>query len=240
MINAKNTFFIPALISAILLTSITPIQAFQLTPPRNIVHKQKLPVKDLYFIRTKEGLNYLMSPDGRYLFQGALFDVWNGEQIESIGEMEKLSDRIDFKYIGVRPDRMFSLNIGTGKKEVFIFADPNCNICHSLIKDIRGSKLIKKSYNIRVVITPLLKKSSMDKAKKLAALAGKDMSAAIDAFIENSFENITLTEETVDGIDYNLLVAKALSIRNFPYLVNPQGRMYIGIPEEIHLFLSKQ
>jgi hypothetical protein len=79
----------------------------------------------------------------------------------------------------------------------------------------------------------------MDKANKLASLAQKDMDLAIDTFIENSFENLSATSESVDGIDYNLLVARALSIRNFPYLVNPQGRMHIGIPEEIHLFLAK-
>jgi hypothetical protein len=166
--------------------------------------------------------------------------VWNGEQIESIDEMERLSDRVDFKYIGVKSDKMFTLNMGTGPKEVFIFADPNCSICHKLISDIRKSKLIQKNYTIKIVITPLLKKSSVEKSKKLAGLAKRDMDRAIDAFIENSFDNIQATDEAVDGIDYNLLVARALSIRNFPYLVNPQGLMHIGIPEEIHLFLSKQ
>ncbi len=240
MIYLKNNFLILLLAIALFLPSPSLVQAFQLTPPRNIVHKQKLPLKDLNFIRTKEGITYLISDDGRYVFQGALFDVWNGEQIESIGEMNNLTDRVSFNYIGVKPERMFTLDLGTGPKDAFVFADPNCSICHKLIRDIRDSKLIKKNYRIRIVITPVLKKSSMEKSKKLAGLAEKDQVLAVNTFIENSFDNIKATEDSNDKIDYNLLVAKALSIRNFPYLVNPKGLMHIGIPEDIYLFLSKK
>ncbi len=240
MTDLKNYIIVPVLVIALFVTSTTLVQAFQLTPPRNIVHKQKLPLKELQFIRTKEGLTYLISPDGRYVFQGALFDVWNGEQIESIGEMQAFSDRVRFDYIGVKTDRMFTLDLGAGNKDAFVFADPNCGVCHKLIREIKDSKLILKNYRIKIVITPVLKKSSLDKTRKLASIAKEDQALAVNAFIENSFDNITATEEMNDKIDYNLLVAKALSIRNFPYLVNPQGRMQIGIPEDIILFLSKK
>ncbi len=240
MTDLRKYFFILVFATALFLPSTALVYAFQLTPPRNIVHKQKLPLKDLNFIRTKEGITYLLSDDGRYVFQGALFDVWNGEQIESIGEMEALTDRVSFDYIGVTSDKMFTLDLGTASKEAFVFSDPNCSICHNLIRNIRVSKLINKNYRIKIVITPLLKKSSMEKTKKLAGIAEKDQAMAVNAFIENSFDNIKATEKMNDKIDYNLLVARALSIHNFPYIVNSQGRMHIGIPDDIYLFLSKQ
>ncbi len=215
-------------------------RSFQLTPPKNIVHKQQLPIKGLNFIRTQEGITYLISEDGRYVFQGALFDVWNGEQIEGMGELKQLEDRVNFAYLGVDPQKMFALDLGEGKDAVFVFADPNCGVCHSLLKKIKASKQIQAAYRIYVVIVPILGPSSRDKALKLAQKAKTDAPGALNDFIENRYSETKPGQEKDKGLDYNILLTKALGINKVPYIVNSHGRIMAGMPEELALFLLKK
>ncbi|WP_020585806.1 disulfide isomerase DsbC N-terminal domain-containing protein [Desulfobacter curvatus] len=213
--------------------------AFEFVPPKDFVSKEALPVKDLNFVRTKQGLTYLISRDGRYVFQGRLIDVWNGRVLANVDELKKFKERVNFKYLGISSQQMFTLSLGTGTDEVFIFSDPNCGVCHKLFGKIKKSSLIKKNFKIHAVITPLLHKTSMAKSKALASMAQKDPEAAMDAFINNSVGNDGASDQPVPGIQYNLLVARALSIQNFPFIVNARGRIHIGMPEDIHLFLFK-
>ncbi len=237
----KRGCFLPVSIICCLMT-ILPARAdsqFPFVPPENIVSKKKLPLDHLNFIRTQQGRTYLISDDGRYVFQGMLFDVWNGAKIGSINEMQKLSQRIRLDYLGVDTKKMFTLDLGTGSKEVLIFSDPNCGLCHKLLNKINNSNLIKNHFTVRAVITPLMDKTSMEKSKVLAAMAQKDPDSALNAFINNSFDNGGVPDQPVPGIQYNLILAQALSIQNFPFIVNSSGRIHIGMPDDIYLFLSK-
>jgi hypothetical protein len=80
----------------------------------------------------------------------------------------------------------------------------------------------------------------MAKSRALASIAQKDPKAAMDAFINNSVSVDGTFDQSVPGIQYNLLVARALSIQNFPFIVNSRGRIHIGMPDDIHLFLFKK
>ena len=213
--------------------------AFQFIPPTGIISKEKLPLRDLNLIRTKNGITYLISSDARYVFQGELVDVWNGTRIKSVKQFNALSDHINFKYLGISPEKMFTLDMGTGNADVFIFSDPNCTLCHQLLKKIQSSKLLKQNFKIHAVITPALGETSMEKSNRLAALDAKNPNAALEAFINNNYSNAETTNEQTPGIKYNLLVARALGIQNFPYIVNAGGRIHIGMPDDIHLFLFK-
>ena len=222
------------------LLAAAPLPAFEFVPPQNIVSKEHFTLSPLHLIRTRQGLSYLISEDGRYVFQGGLVDVWNGVEVKSMKELNALSDHMDMDKIGIEPQRMFSLPMGTGEKEVFIFVDPNCSICHKLLAEIQDSKLIQTRFHINAVITPALKKSSLPKACTLADMGRKDPAKALAAFISNTVEPTSGPHIKTDGLKYNLLVAKALSIHNFPYIINPQGRIHVGQPENLYLFLSRQ
>lgn len=229
-----------ALAAACCLLAPASAPAFQLTPPKNIVHKQVLPIPQLHFIRTKEGITYLISQDGRYVFQGALFDVWNGEQIESMPELKYFEDRVDFNYIGVDQTKMFTLDLGQGSKDVFIFADPNCGVCHELLKAVMTSKQIQADYRIRTVVAPVLGKKSEGKAEKLALMAKENPEKAIQALIENQYDDHSAPATPDPGLQYNTLLTRALNIRAVPYIINSQGLVHKGMPEELQLFLLKK
>lgn len=216
------------------------LSASSFDPPSNIVSKKDFPLRDLNFIRTKGDKTYLISKDGRYVFQGELFDVWNGERIDSLQEFKRLSDRIDMQHLGIEPSRMFTLDIGSGEKTAYIFVDPNCSHCHTLVRDLVDSDGMGGKYQIKVVPVTVLSKDSFKKAKKLFAVAEKDPQKALDIFLEGTYDKVKAGEGKFPALKYNVLVATALSIENVPYLVNPAGFIHIGVPRDMRTFLQRR
>jgi len=209
-------------------------------PPKQIISKKDFPLRDLNFIRTKGDKTYLISPDGRYVFQGELFDVWNGERIDSLQEFARLSGRMDMQHLGIEPSRMFTLDIGSGEKVAYIFVDPNCSHCPTLVRDIVDSDGMDGKYQIKVVPIAVLSENSFKKAKKLSAVAEKDPQKALDIFLEGSYDKVKTGEGKFPALKYNVLVATALSIKNVPYLVNPAGVVHVGVPRDMRTFLERR
>ncbi|MCF8030675.1 MAG: hypothetical protein K9K39_07250 [Desulfohalobiaceae bacterium] len=213
---------------------------YGLQPPDNIVSKKELPIKGINLVRTEQGNTYFISKDGRYIFQGRLYDVWNGEEIDSAKELERFSDRVDLDHLGVRKEKLFSLNLGSGEKEVHVFVDPRCHHCRELVKHIRDSGELRESYVFRVVISPISSKQSRNRARKLRQVAQRNATRALDAFVDNTDPDIELKDKSYPELEYNILLAKALSIESVPFLVSPDGRIRTGRPEDLAAFLRPE
>ncbi|MCA1785267.1 MAG: hypothetical protein LC657_04700, partial [Desulfobacteraceae bacterium] len=99
---------------------------------------------------------------------------------------------------------------------------------------------ILDGFLIRTVVVPVLGPESKKKAKIIAGLAKTDAGKALDAFVENSYDTDIEPETRAPGLDYNILLTRALSINKVPYIVNAQGLVHTGMPEELHLFLLKK
>ncbi|MFP4167560.1 MAG: hypothetical protein ACLFSY_01750 [Desulfonatronovibrionaceae bacterium] len=228
--------------AAALFLSLAPFEsvAASFDPPQGIISKERFPQKELNFVRTESGRTYLISSDGRYVFQGELFDVWNGERIDSLEKYRRLSERVDMEYLGIEPSRMFSLDIGSGEKEAYMFVDPGCSYCQNLLKDAAASEQIRSDFKIKVIPVSLLSENSLEKNKKIATLADDSEELALKALLEHSFADLEAADGSFPRLKYNLLVATALSIKNVPYLVNPNGFIHIGVPQDMRSFLEKE
>lgn len=213
-------------------------------PPENIIEKSRLSFKNLNFLSTESGRTYFTSENGRYVFQGDLFDVWNGIKITSVSEMNYFNNRIDFTFLGVKVEKMFGLQIGTGEKKAYVFSEPGCYYCHKLAKEVKELSEVNNEFSVFFVIVPVLSKTSIEKTRKLFSIAQNNKNKAIDCFINNSCENLNdgIKDEDLnfDSIDYNRLVARVLSIDKFPFVVNPQGITSAGMPENIFFFLRQE
>ena len=212
-----------------------PAHGFQ--PPDNIAAKEELPIEGVSIVRTEQGDTYIVSKDGRYIFQGRLYDVWNGMEIDSAEKLERYADRVDLDHIGVSDDKLFAFALGSGDKEVHVFVDPYCPHCHELVKQIRASDELRESYLFRVVVAPISSQKSTNRARKLAALAQQNATQAVEAFVNNTYPEGKVEQEGFPGVEYNLLVARALSIQSVPYLVAPDGRIEKGRPGDLAAFL---
>ena len=213
----------------------SPVYGFQ--PPDNLAAKEELPIEGVSIVRTKQGDSYIISNDGRYIFQGRLYDVWNGEEIDSAKELERLSDRVDLDHLGVREDRLFSFHLGSGEKEVHVFVDPYCHHCRELVKQIRASDELRESFLFRIVVAPISSQESRNRARKLVALAQRNATQAMEAFVDNTSPKGKVEEKDFPALEYNLLVARALSLQSVPFLVAPDGRIHKGRPKDLAAFL---
>lgn len=233
----------PTFVSTIFFLALTVVQhsvALGFQPPNNIVTKKELPIESVNIVRTEQGNTYFISNDGRYIFQGRLYDVWNGEQIDSVEKLERFSDRVDLDHLGVRKEKLFSLNVGSGEKEVHVFVDPRCHHCRKLVRDIRSSGELRESHVFRVVITPVSSEQSRNRARKLWQVAQQNATRALDAFVANTVPDIELKDQSYPQLEYNILLAKALSIKSVPYIVSPDGRIRTGRPRHLEDFLQPE
>ena len=224
----------------LMLTAADLTAAFGVQPPDNITAKEELPIEGVSIVRTEQGDTYIISNDGRYIFQGRLYDVWNGEEIDSAEKLKRLSDRVDLDHIGVSQDKLFAFDLGSGAKEVHVFVDPYCPHCNKLVKQIRASGELRESYLFRVVVAPISSKESRNRARKLAALAKQNATQAVEAFVTNTYPEGKVEQEGFPGVEYNLLVARALSIQSVPFLVAPDGRIEKGRPRNLAAFLRPE
>jgi hypothetical protein len=147
---------------------------------------------------------------------------------------------MDMQHLGIEPSRMFTLDIGSGVKTAYIFVDPNCSHCHTLVRDLVDSDGMGGKYQIKVVPIAVLSENSFKKAKKLSAAAEKDPQKALDIFLQDSYDQIEAGEAESSSLKYNVLVATALSIKNVPYLVNPAGFIHVGVPRDMRTFLERR
>jgi len=213
-------------------------------PPENIKEKSRLSFKNLNFLATESGRTYVTSENGRYVFQGDLFDVWNGRKITSVSEMNYFTNRIDLDFMGVKAEKMFALQIGTGEKKAYVFSDPECYYCHKLAKEVQELSDVNNEFSVFFVIVPAISEKSIKKTRKIFGIAQKDKNKALECFIKDSCKDLDdpFKDEDLnfDSIDYNRLVARVLSIEGFPFIVNPEGIISPGMPEDIFFFLRQK
>jgi len=224
----------------LMLTAADLTAAFGVQPPDNITAKEELPIEGVSIVRTEQGDTYIISNDGRYIFQGRLYDVWNGEKIDSVEKLERFSDRVDLDHLGVRKKKLFAFNLGSGDKEVHVFVDPRCHHCRELVKDIRNSGDLLQSHVFRVVVSPISSEQSRTRARKLRQVAQQNATRALDAFVANTVPDIELKDQSYPQLEYNILLAKALSIQSVPFLVSPDGRIENGRPSDLTAFLRPE
>ena len=100
---------------------------------RSVDEVKRLPVTGLSMIKAGDK-TFLITDNGHFVVAGnlKLIDMWQGKVIGSVADTKGI-DKVDLRKIGLSPDELSTFTIGTGKKEVVIFVDPQCNYCHDLI-----------------------------------------------------------------------------------------------------------
>ena len=97
---------------------------------RSVDAVKRLPVTGLSMIDAGNK-TFLITDNGHFAVAGnfKLVDMWQGKIIGSVEDTKGI-DKVDLRKIGLSPDELSTFTIGTGKKEVVIFVDPQCNYCH--------------------------------------------------------------------------------------------------------------
>jgi thiol:disulfide interchange protein DsbC len=191
----------------------------------NVRAIKSLPVRGLVMIETKDGKTFLISEDGRLaIIGGRWVDLWEKRDIKSIADSSTLS-RLDLARVGVDPAEITSLSLGTGAKTATLFLDPLCSQCPQLAKQVQA---LSTEFTFRIVLVPLKPGESLTASRKLSCATDRALASA--AFYASSYGSLPDPPASCDGLTLGkgVAVAAALSIRQFPFLIRPDGLVAYG------------
>ncbi len=203
---------------------------------RGIEGMQRLPVVGVQMVQAGERVLFV-SANGRYVFTGPAWDLWHGTKLESLEDGARLAERIDLKRLGLDPAALGALDHGSGEGEVVVFVDPRCPHCRGLLDKLPA---LADRYRFRLIPLPVLGPDSETAVARLGCLAERDPSAAREALLADTVDQIRAPEGACGQAPAQraLVTAQLLGIAGVPYLIAPDGRLQQGVPADLDAWLE--
>lgn len=212
---------------------------------------RELPVDGpLYLRETQSGDTVITSEDGRFVMPGRIVDREKGHEVlttieqfdrvyENDGadpahETRRDSSSADspFNPDGtLNEDALFTFTVGDEGSEVedvFVFMDPQCPHCHSVLE---MQPALTESYRFHNIILATMGEQSERVVSQLNCM---DADAVRQAFLnqESSFQQ-SARRESCDtaGLRNNNRLAEKMGVDMVPVVVNPGGEYAVGAPQ---------
>ncbi len=206
---------------------------------RSVDEVKRLPMLGLSMIKAGDK-NFLISDNGHFVVAGnfKLIDMWQGKVIGSVSDTKGI-DKVDLRKIGLSPEELSLFSIGTGKKEVVIFVDPQCTYCHDLIAQLEP---LGKDYVFRLVLIPVMGKESAEISKKL--ICNKDKEQSLQALIAKDYAKLPALVRQEGSCDLKplqkaVVATKLLDIQGVPFIFLPSHNTFRGGAKSFKTLLEK-
>ncbi len=174
------------------------------------------PLPGIYEINTGSEIIYT-DTNGRYVFYGNLFDL---DKSSNLTETRlSLLNRVNFS------DFPFAQSLvskrGTGKRQLVIFADPNCGYCKRLEKDLQKVR----DLTVYTFLTPILSPDSNKKSRQIWCSTDRN-----EAWQNWMLQNTppSSNKECSSPIDSNIALSQKLGVKATPTLFFTDGSRVPG------------
>lgn len=192
---------------------------------------QEIPIGKLYFVEAEQG-TYLVSSDGRFVFEGVLKDVWHRKTIRDLRDAKEV-ERTPVSNIGFVPEEQLA-HIQFGNKDIprqgVAFVDPTSAHTSTFLKHLEKNK---KSVNWTIVFMPLVGgNQAIDRSRRLWCAADKEK--ATEDLINGtskSFDNLK-EDCTEEPILMAMMLTDLFRIKSLPHLIREDGLVSNGYPEK--------
>lgn len=191
---------------------------------------KQLPISGVNIIESDKG-TFFVSSNGRFVFKGPIYDLWNAKPINTLEEAEQVAGRINLQKVGVNLDDLAALTLGKGDKEEVVFLSPGCPHCHRVLE--QAAKLGDK-YKFRLVLLPLGQKA-LEQAKRLVCAAPEK---ALPALLKQDYSSLPEGQCSILSLQKTLVVARVLEITAVPYLVRHDGATHRGEVKDLAAWLA--
>ena len=192
---------------------------------------QLLPIDKILFVEAEQG-NYLITPDGRFVFEGKLKDVWHRKTINSL-EAARAIERTPLSNIGFKPEEQlatFTIGNPNIKRQGAIFVDPTSPITVTALQDLMKNE---KNINWTVILMPLVGgDQAMDRARRL--WCSKDVEGAKKDLISGTAEALSSMKQpcSEEPIVMAMMLADVFRISHLPHLIREDGLTSEGYPND--------
>jgi thiol:disulfide interchange protein DsbC len=176
----------------------------------------RTPMPGLFEVRIGSDIFYT-DAKGDFLLQGELLDTRAKRNLTS-ERVTKLS-AIDFN--SLPKDDAFTIVRGNGKRQLAVFADPNCGYCRRFEKDLKTINDV----TVHVYLYPILGADSTEKSKNL--WCAKDKGRAWEDWMIDS-KPIAAAKCDTTAVDRNVAFGRKYKITGTPTLVFADGTRVPG------------
>jgi len=206
---------------------------------KSIEAMRRLPITGMQMVQAG-GQTFLLSDNGRFaIAQGRLYDLWHGEEVRNISDLDRAVSRLDLSRMKLDINDLATLhypldkgskgtavNAATARgREVTVFVDPRCGEqCDALLKALPS---LATEYRFRLVLLPLQGESSIELAKQLLC---SPESMATAALMTQQFSKLSpaKTDCSVLRLQKTIITARILGIESVPTVVSDDGRVLRG------------
>jgi thiol:disulfide interchange protein DsbC len=200
---------------------------------------QEIPVAKLFFVEAEQG-NYLITSDGRFVFEGKMTDVWYRRTISSL-EDARAVERTPVDHLGFKPEeQLASFKIGDTEKPRLgvAFIDPTTDYSLQFLKKISDNKELNGHWT--VVLMPLIGGTeAVDRSLRLwCSEDAKGAKEDLIAGTSNSFKKMKKgcnDERIVMG----MMLTDVFRIKSLPHLIREDGLISDGYPKDFDAWFGK-
>lgn len=172
----------------------------------------KAPVAGLFEVRIGNDIFY-SDAEGAYLIRGEILDLKNKRNLTE-ERIAKLT-AIDFASLPLKDAIVWK--VGTGKRKIAVFSDPNCGYCKRFEKELTGMKDV----TVYTFLIPILGGDSPDKAK--AIWCAKDATTAYRSWMLEGTAPPRLLGECATPIERNLELSRKNRVTGTPAIIFEDG-----------------
>jgi len=199
----------------------------------------RLPADGLIMVQNGDKI-YFTTPNARYLIRGQLYDVWNGEFVESVDKAKQLGDRIHLSKLKIDIDEdLKPFYVGSGGKEMVAFIDPHCPYCHKLLQQMQA---LGDEYRFKLILIPALGDKSAETIRLLRCGSSKENynQDVVSRLLKTDYQGLRDERCDLDPFLKSAILAKILGVTGVPFLINQDGRVLKGYVKDLKSWLEKE
>lgn len=181
-----------------------------------------------------KGKFYIMSKNGRFIFDGTLRDTWqNGRIIGSMSDVENYATRLNLANLGIDFTDVTAITYGKGPGKAAIFVETDCSACEKALSQMMS---LGNQYTFRVVVIP---HSMKDRVAEMISCETND-TTRLAILRSRSPRRIPATGKPLckgsqGRMLSTLMLSQLLGASKVPFIVTPDGRVSNGLPTKVTL-----
>lgn len=199
--------------------------------PKNSVQPKRfvVPTNGLIALDIDGKLN-VMTSNGRFVLKGYLYDTWAKKPLEKFDDVAKYASIIPMKELNLNIADLQPAVWGSGPEKVMIFIDPNCQYCHTTLKEL--ADLDPKKYTVNVISLGALGEDSKKRNQEL--YCASDRYRADRAIIsgDNKTKFVQVKNCDQSAMIRRNITAQVLGVSMVPFIIRDDGNYSIGKPAQ--------
>lgn len=188
----------------------------------------------------QEGMVFA-SRSGRYVVRGVMLDVWTGDVLNSVGDIERSMSTLNLANLNLDPKDVDPLFYGSGPEQTTLFVDPKCPYCKKLFEELISDPYYAETFTFTIYVVPFLGDESARATTVISCHENRD--DALDALLTADYRWMRRSENDIEDCDkqpilQRMIMAQMLGVTGVPFLIAPNGKTVAGLPSDIPTFFD--